>query len=113
MVQTFKSAIWIYFEILENDKVKALWDVCKKKGSCIVISRGGQNCKQFTTTNLDKHPKEFLVLSADEMEKKATKEKRTQSAELATTTRKKVKTQMTLQQSVEAGQVWEMDSPQA
>ena len=37
-----------------------------------------------------------------------------QDAKLTTTTmRKKVKTQMTLQESVEAGRAWEMDSPQA
>ena len=37
----------------------------------------------------------------------------TDAESTTTTMRKKVKTQMTLQQSVEAGRSWEMDSPQA
>ena len=83
--------------------------VCQEKGSRIVISRGGKTCKQFTTTNmrnhLRKHPKEFLALSADEKERNVAKSKRTQQDTDSTVTmRKKLKTQMSLQQSIEAGQ---------
>jgi hypothetical protein len=72
MAHAVKSAVWTYFDILEDENTKAMCKVCQEKGSRIVISRGGKICKQFTTTNLRnhlrKHPKEFLALSADEKE---------------------------------------------
>ena len=82
MAHAVKSAVWTYFDILENDNTKAMCKICHEKGSRIVISRGGKACKQFTTTNLRnhlrKHPKEFLALSADEKERNVAQGKRTQ-----------------------------------
>ena len=84
--------------------------VCQEKGTRTVISRGGKTCKQFTTTNLRnhlrKHPKEFLELSADEKERnvlKVAKGKRMlEDMDLTKTTiRKKLKTQISLQQSID------------
>ena len=118
MAHAVKSAVWTYFDVLEDDNTKAMCKVCQEKGSRIVISRGGKTCKQFTTTNmrnhLRKHPKEFLALSADEKERNVAKSKRTQQDTDSTVTmRKKLKTQMSLQQSIEAGQTWDMNSRQA
>jgi hypothetical protein len=118
MAHAVKSAVWTYFDVLEDDNTKAMCKVCQEKGSRIVISRGGKTCKQFTTTNmrnhLRKHPKEFLALSADEKERNVAKSKRTQQDTDSTVTmRKKLKTQMSLQQSIEAGQAWDMNSRQA
>jgi hypothetical protein len=82
MANALKSAVWAYFEILENDNSKAICKVCQEKGCRIIISRGGKTCKQFTTTNLRnhlrKHPKEFLAMSADEKERNEEKGKRMQ-----------------------------------
>lgn len=116
MAHTLKSEVWRYFKILEDDNTKAMCKVCQEEGSRIVISRGGKNCKQFTTTNLRnhlrKHPKEFLALSADEKTKRTQQDM--ESTESTTVTmRKKLKTQMSLQQSIEAGRAWDMNSPQA
>jgi hypothetical protein len=119
MAHAVKSAVWTYFDILEDDNTKAMCKVCQEKGSRIVISRGGKTCKQFTTTNLRnhlrKHPKEFLALSADEKERNVAKSKRTQQDmdSSTVTMRKKLKTQISLQQSIEAGQAWDMNSRQA
>ena len=72
MAYAVESAVWTYFGIVKDDNTKAMCKVCQKKGSQIVISRGGKTCKQFTTTNLHnhlrKHPKKFLALSTDEKE---------------------------------------------
>ena len=119
MAHAVKSAVWTHFDILEDDNTKAMCKICHEKGSRIVISRGGKACKQFTTTNLRnhlrKHPKEFLALSADEKERNVAQGKRTQKDmdSSTVTMRKKLKTQMTLQQSIDAGKTWDMNSRQA
>jgi hypothetical protein len=51
MAHAVKSAVWTYFDILEDDNTKAMCKVYQEKGSRIVISRGENTCKQFTTTN--------------------------------------------------------------
>jgi hypothetical protein len=45
MAHAVKSAVWTYFDILEDDNTKAMCKVCQEKGSRIVISRGGKTCK--------------------------------------------------------------------
>jgi hypothetical protein len=52
MAHTAKSAVWTYFDILEDDNMKAMCKVYQEKSSRIVIIRGGKTCKQFTMTNL-------------------------------------------------------------
>ncbi|XP_028412932.1 zinc finger BED domain-containing protein 4-like [Dendronephthya gigantea] len=65
--------------------------------------------------HLRKHPTEFLALSSDKKEKNIAKGKRTlQDTNSSTVTmRKKLKTQMSFEKSVEAGRTWDMNSRQA
>ena len=72
MAQSLRSCVWNFFEIVEGDNSKALklCKVCQEEGACVVISQGGKQSKQFTTTNLRnhlrKHPKKFLKLTAND-----------------------------------------------
>ena len=43
MAHAVKSAVWTYFDILEDDNTKAMFKVYQEKGSRIVISRGEKN----------------------------------------------------------------------
>jgi hypothetical protein len=43
MAHAVKSAIWTYFDILEDDNTKAMCKVYQEKGSRIVIIRGGKH----------------------------------------------------------------------
>ena len=72
MAQSFRSCVWKIFEIVEGDNSKALCKVFQEEGACVVISRGGKQSKQFTTTDLQnhlhKHPNKFLELAANDKE---------------------------------------------
>ena len=74
MAQSLRSGVWNFFEIEEGDNSKALCKVCQEEGTCVAISQGGKQSKQFTTMNLrnhlDKHPKKFLELAANDKEKR-------------------------------------------
>ena len=72
--QSLGSGVWKLFVIVEGDNSKALCKVCQEEGAHVVISRGGKQSKQFTTTNLRnhlrKHPKKFLELAANDTEQR-------------------------------------------
>ena len=73
MAQTLRSCVWAYFQLVEGDNTKAICKVCQEDGARVLISRGGTNSKQFTTTNLRnhlrRHPKQFLELSSNDKER--------------------------------------------
>ena len=58
------TGVWTFLE--------ALCKVCQEEGTCVAISQGGKQSKQFTTMNLQnhlrKHPKKFLELAANDKE---------------------------------------------
>ena len=72
--QSLRSCVWKFFEIVESDNSKALSKVCQEEGARVVISWGGKQSKQFTTTNLQnhlrKHLKKFLELAANDKEQR-------------------------------------------
>ena len=119
MAQSPRSGVWVYFQIVQGDKTKALCKVWPDKGDHTILSRGGKQNKNLTTTNLRnhlrRHPKEFFELSANNKEQKSVAEKRKQEKADSTTTtmRKKIKSQMSLQQSFEVCLPWDMNSPSA
>jgi hypothetical protein len=61
MAHAVKSAVWTYFDTLEDDNTKAMCKVYQEKSSRIVIIRGGKTCKQFTTTNLSTEKRSRLA----------------------------------------------------
>ena len=119
MSKTLRSCVWAYFQLVEGDNTKAICKVCQEDGARVLISRGGTNSKQFTTTNLRnhlrRHPKQFLELSSNDKEQKTAAEKRKQEETDSTTTtiRKKIKSQMSLKESLEASRAWDINSSPA
>ena len=112
-----KSIVWQYFSICENDEAKAECLVCKSKGGRTLLSRGGKQKKNFTTTNMPSHlqslhPSKYIELTDSE---RARPEKRKDHAEENTTAtmRKKLKNQMSLKESFDAGVGWDSASPPA
>ena len=117
MAKTLRSSVWKYFKLHDGDDSKALCEVCQDEGARVLISRGGKNSKKFTTMNLRnhlkaKHPKQFLELTDSDNEDRAVAEKRKEDKNDPTTAtiRKKIKTQMSLQQSLEASRSWDINT---
>ena len=112
-----KSIVWEYFIICKNNETKVECLVCKSNGGHTLLPRGGKQKKNFTTTNMRSHlqslhPSKYNELTANE---KIRSEKRKDHEEENTTAtmRKKLKNQMSLKESFDAGVRWDSASAPA
>ena len=108
------SNVWNYFKVREENSSKAQCLSCTH--SKVVVSRGGNKSKQFTTTNLrnhirSKHPLDYRTLSVKDEDKaqKRACEVSEQHGETSGSVRKALKNQMTLQASFEKARVWDIN----
>ena len=110
-----KSIVWEYFKINDNDESKAECLVCKSSGGRSLLSRGGKQKKHVTTTNLRSHlqslhPSKYIELESKETARSAKRKEDDAGENTTATMRKKLKSQMSLKESLDARVGWDFDS---
>ena len=95
---------------MESDYTKAQCKICLEKGDHTIIGQGGKQNKNFTTTNLQNNSLSCQQMIKNEKLLRKNKQEETDST---TTMRKKIKSQMSMQQSLEACRLWDINSSPA